>query len=50
MIKLMRIGFFYWGLKILWMMRVGFEKTWTASWKSNASRVSPNRFGWVFKT
>ena len=41
---------FYWGLMLLWLMRVGFENSSTASGKSNVSRVIPRLYGWVYKT
>ena len=41
---------FYWGLKLLWVMRVGFENTCIASGKSNVSKGIPRLYGWVYKT
>ena len=40
----------YCGLKLLWVMRVGFENTCAASGKWNVSGVIPRLYGWVYKT
>ena len=35
---------------LLWVMEVEFENTYTVSGKSNASRIIPILYGWVYKT
>ena len=40
---------FYWGLKLLWVMREGLENTCTASGTSNVSTVIPRLYGWLYK-
>ena len=39
---------FYWGLMILWVMRMGFDDTVSGMW--NVSRVIPGPYRWVCET
>ena len=41
---------FCWGLMLLWVMHVGFDKNCTASGKWNGFRFIPRLYGWVYKT
>ena len=41
---------FYWGLVLLWVMRVVFENNCTVSERWNVLRVVSRLYGWVYKT